>query len=72
MAAGGMPPADVSMLSKYRNLDGKGGCAILDITDTAALADYALDWNGLSKIETTAIMDDETISSVLLKHFGLM
>lgn len=72
MAAGGMPPADVSMLSTYSNLDGKGGYAILDITDTADLADYPLAWNGLSKIETTAIMDDETISSVLLKHSGLM
>ena len=66
-----MPPANVSMLSTYHNLDGKGGCAILDGTDLAALADYALDWNGLSKIEITAIMDDEIISPVLLKHFGL-
>jgi hypothetical protein len=70
MATGGMPPAGVSMLSRYHNLDGTGGFAILDTTDSAALADYALDWNGLIKIEITAIMDDETISSVLPKHFG--
>ena len=70
MASGGMPPEGVSMLSRYHNLDGTGGFAILDTTDSAALADYALDWNGLIKIEITAIMDDETISSVLPKHFG--
>ena len=70
MATGGMPPEGVSMLSRYHNLDGTGGFAILDTTDSAALADYALDWNGLIKIEITAIMDDETISSVLPKHFG--
>ena len=70
MATGGMPPEGVSMLSRYHNLDGTGGFAILDTTDPAALADYALDWNGLVKIEITAIMDDETISSVLPKHFG--
>ena len=58
------------MLSRYHNLDGTGGFAILDTTDSAALADYALDWNGLIKIEITAIMDDETINSVLPKHFG--
>ena len=70
MATGGMPPEGVSMLSRYHNLDGTGGVAILDTTDSAALADYALDWNGLIKIEITAIMDDETINSVLPKHFG--
>ena len=70
MATGGMPPEGVSMLSRYHNLDGTGGFAILDTTDSAALADYALDWNGLIKIEITAIMDDETINSVLPKHFG--
>ncbi len=70
MATGGMPPKGVSLLSRYHNLDGTGGFAILDTTDSAALADYALDWNGLIKIEITAIMDDETISSVLPKHFG--
>ena len=70
MATGGMAPEGVSMLSRYHNLDGTGGFAILDTTDSAALADYALDWNGLIKIEITAIMDDETISSVLPKHFG--
>ena len=70
MASGGMPPEGVSMLSRYHNLDGTGGFAILDTTDSAAVADYALDWNGLIKIEITAIMDDETISSVLPKHFG--
>ena len=70
MATGGMPPEGVSMLSRYRNLDGTGGFAIPDTTESAALADYALDWNGLIKIEIIAIIDDETISSVLPKHFG--
>ena len=70
MATGGMPPDGVEMLSRYHNLDGTGGFAILDSTNAAALADYALDWNGLIKIEITAIMDDETISLVLPKHFS--
>ena len=70
MATGGMPPEGVELLSRYHNLDGTGGFAILESTNPAALADYALDWNGLIKIEITPIMDDETISSVLPKHFG--
>ena len=70
MATGGMPPEGVELLSRYHNLDGTGGFAILESTNAAALADYALDWNGLIKIEITAIMDDETISTVLPKHFS--
>lgn len=70
MATGGMPPEGVELLSRYHNLDGTGGFAILESTNPAALADYALDWNGLIKIEITPIMDDETISTVLPKHFN--
>ena len=67
METGGMPEG-VELLSRYHNLDGTGGFAILKVL--LALADYALDWNGLIKIEITAIMDDETITSVLPKHFS--
>ena len=70
METGGMPPEGVELLSRYHNVDGTGGFAILKSTSAAALADYALDWNGLIKIEITAIMDDETITSVLPKHFS--
>ena len=70
METGGMPPGGVELLSRYHNVDGTGGFAILESTSAAALADYALDWNGLIKIEITAIMDDETITSVLPKHFS--
>ena len=70
METGGMPPAGVELISRYHNLDGTGGFAILESSDSAALADYALDWNGLIKMEITAIMDDDTITSVLPKHFS--
>tara|TARA_A200000113_G_scaffold185207_1_gene171969 strand:- start:574 stop:849 length:276 start_codon:yes stop_codon:yes gene_type:complete len=70
METGGMPPEGVELISRYHNLDGTGGFAILESTNASALADYALDWNGLIKIEITTIMDDDTITSVLPKHFS--
>ena len=70
MATGGMPPDGVEFVSRYHNLDGTGGFVIIESTSAAALAEYALDWNGLIKIEITPIMDDDTISSVLPKHFS--
>ena len=70
METGGMPPENVELISRYHNLDGTGGFAVMESIDAAALADYALDWNGLINIEITAIMDDETIGRVLGKKFA--
>ena len=70
MATGGMPSENVELVSRYHNLDWKWRLAILESTDAAALADYALDWNGLIEILITPIMDDETIGGVLGKKFS--
>ena len=71
MATGGMPPDGVKLLSRYHNLDGTGGFAVVESSDPTALANWALDWNGLIEIKITAIMDDETIGGVLGKKFAL-
>ena len=72
METGGMPPESVTMLSRYHNIDGSGGFAVAETESSAALADWALDWNGLIDVTITPIMDDETIGGVLgmNKHFG--
>ena len=70
METGGMPPDGETMLSRYHNVDGTGGFAIVESDSPAALADYALDWNGMIQINITPLMDDETISGVLGKKFG--
>ena len=72
MDTGGIPPSGIELVSRYHNLDGTGGFAILESFDAAALADYAIDWNGLINIEITAIMDDETIGDVLGKKIWLI
>ncbi|MBL6864705.1 MAG: DUF3303 family protein [Rhodospirillales bacterium] len=65
MATGGMPPEGVKMISRYHNIDGSGGFAICETDDASALANWAIDWNGLLDVKITAIMDDETIGGVL-------
>jgi hypothetical protein len=70
METGGMPPEGVTMLSRYHNVDGSGGFAIADTESSTALADWALDWNGLIDVTITPIMDDETISGALGKHLS--
>jgi len=65
LATGGMPPEGVQMLSRYHNLDGSGGFAVCETDNAGALADWALDWNGLIDIKITAIMDDDTIAGRL-------
>ena len=68
METGGMPPDRIELKSRYHNLAGPGGFAILESSDPAPLADYVLEWNGLVKIEITAIMDDDTIGGILGKN----
>ena len=65
-----MPPDGVKLLSRYHNLDGTGGFAVVESSDPTALADWALDWNGLIEIKITAIMDYETIGGLLGKKFA--
>ena len=65
MATGGMPPEGIQMLSRYHNIDGTGGFAICETNDAGALANWAVDWNGLVEIKITAIIDDETMGAVL-------
>ena len=70
MATGGMPPEGATLVSRYHNVDGTGGFAIVESSDAGALADYALDWNGMIEINITPLMDDETISKVLGAKFS--
>ena len=41
MGTGGMPPEGVTMLSRYHNVDGTGGFAIVESDNAAAMADWA-------------------------------
>ena len=70
MATGGMPPEGATLVSRYHNIDGTGGFAIVESLDSGALADYALDRNGLIEINITPLMDNKTISKVLGAKFS--
>jgi len=65
-----MPPEGATLVSRYHNVDGTGGFAIVESSDPGALADYALDWNGMIEINITPLMDDETIGKVLGEKFS--
>ena len=69
MEIGGMSPEEATLLPRYHNVDELAGFAIVESNDQAALLDYALDWNGLIKIDITPIMDNETIGGALGKKF---
>ena len=70
MATGSMPPEGAKLVPRYHNVDGTGGFAIFESSDAGALADYALDWNGLIEINITPLLDDETIGKILGAKFS--
>lgn len=65
MNTGGMPPDGIVMHARYHNVDGRGGFAICETDDVKALHNWALDWTDLIEMQIDAIMDDDTIGSVL-------
>ena len=69
METGGMPPEGVTMLSRYHNIDGTGGFAVVESDSAAALADWALEWNGMITINIISLIDDETIGGFLVIKF---
>lgn len=68
METGGMLPDGIELKSQYYNLNGTGGFEILESTDPAALADYAIDWNGLVKMKITASMTMTQLAAFLMKN----
>ncbi len=65
LETGGVPPKGVELISRYHNVDGSGGFAVVSCTDPIALAKFAQDWNDLIEILITPILDDATMAEVL-------
>ena len=70
METGGMPPAGIELISRYHNLDRTGGFAILESTNVIALANYALDWNGLIKMEIRQLWTTTLSVAFLVKNLA--
>lgn len=63
--SGGLPPAGVKLLGRWTRADFSGDFDLLESDDTLALAEFALMWSDLMKIEIFPVMEDEGLSEVL-------
>lgn len=62
---GGQPPKGVKLLGRWTRLDISGGVDLLESDDPKALAEFALQWSDLMKVEIAPVMEDQELSDVL-------
>lgn len=62
---GGLPPAGAKLLGRWTRTDFSGGFDVLESDDPLALAEFALMWSDLMKVEIFPVLDDAGLSEVL-------
>lgn len=62
---GGLPPAGAKLLGRWTRADFSGGYDLLESNDPQALAEFALMWSDLMKVEIFPVLEDEELSKVL-------
>src|SRR5581483_2212366 len=65
LATGGQPPKGVKLLGRWTRVDFSQGYDLLETDNPEALADMALQWNDLMKIEIVPVMEDESTAAVV-------
>lgn len=62
---GGLPPPGAKLLGRWTRADFSGGYDLLESDDTLALAEFALMWSDLMKVEIFPVLGDEALSEVI-------
>jgi Protein of unknown function (DUF3303) len=64
-ATGGLPPAGVTMLSRWHCAQGLKGFVLAESTDAEAIAKWIQAWDDLLIFEVTPVITDEQIARVI-------
>ena len=64
---GGQPPKGAKLLARWTRADFAGGFTLLESDDPIALAEFALAWSDLMKLEITPVLDDENLTAALTR-----
>jgi uncharacterized protein DUF3303 len=64
LATGGPPPAGVTLLGRWTQVDLCGGFVLLESEDTTALAAFARGWSDLLELTIVPVLEDQELSDV--------
>lgn len=62
---GGLPPAGAKLVGRWTRADFSGGFDLLESDDPRALAEFALMWSDLMKVEIFPVLEDAELAEVL-------
>lgn len=62
---GGLPPKTAKLLGRWTRADFSGGYDLIETEDPQALAEFALMWSDLMRLEIVPVLEDNAIAEVL-------
>ena len=63
--SGGLPPDGAKLLGRWTRADFSGGFDLLESDDAQALAQFALMWSDLMRLEIVPVLEDSALAAVL-------
>lgn len=64
---GGMPPPGTKLLGRWTRADFSGGFDLLESDDASELAEFALMWSDLMRVEIFPVLEDTELAEVLTR-----
>lgn len=62
---GGLPPAGVTMKSRWHSIDGNKGFIIAETSDIEAFGKWFQDWTDALSCEVSPVLTDEQVAKVI-------
>jgi hypothetical protein len=65
MKTGGLPPENVKLLGRWHAIGELRGVAIVEVSDTAPLAAWVLEWGDVFAFDVAPALSDEELGAAL-------
>lgn len=70
MSGEGTPPEGVRLLGRWTRADLSGGYGLVETDDLQKLAEFGLAWNDLMALNTTPVLEDQSLATVFQRVFN--
>ncbi len=64
-SGGGLPPAGVKMIGRWHDLASISGVAVAETNDAALMAQWALEWSDLLRLQVRQVLDDAQFGALV-------
>lgn len=68
LKTGGQPPKGAKLLGRWISADLSKAFDLVESDDASVLAEFALQWSDLMKVETSVVVEDRELTEVLKRR----